>query len=134
MHIIYQSPIHWLSFIWNVVLCILANIFIAELRKIRRHVISTQETVPRVILPVRVQMHELMAPPVNISQCSDPPPPYLPPPTYADSLEMEKNYQAHNSGDYTNNSGTPIAIFTVKDCMVSAPTLTAKMNESERKH
>ena len=99
-----QSPINWLSLILDVVICILAYIFAANLRKVRHEVTCSQMTVPSVLILSGVE--ETSAPPINYTEYSAPPPPYCSPPSYVDALEIGMNHLAQGVQAYSETSGS----------------------------
>ena len=116
-----QTPINWLSLIFNVLICILAYIYAADLRKLRHEVTCSQVIVHRDI--AAAQNYASPAPPYYLTQLSSPPPPYHPPPSYADSLVMAKNFPVHMY-ERANVLGTSVrrmSVLTAQELMASAP-------------
>ena len=88
-----QSPINWICLIFNILICIMAYIYTADLRKLRHDVRCTQ-TVHSPTVPT-VSSQAVVSPPIYLTNIMSPPPPYHPPPSYDDSMAMGKSYSGH---------------------------------------
>jgi hypothetical protein len=92
--VVVQSPINWIQcLIFNILICIMAYIYAADLRKLR-HDVQCSQTVRSPTVPT-VSAQTVVTPPIYLTDIISPPPPYHPPPTYDHSEAMGKNYSGH---------------------------------------